>query len=62
MSIHFNSLSPVVVAYPAGAAPSVASSDNKSPLGGLNFFKNLNSDKKQTKGAVHPTVLHHTSC
>lgn len=32
--------------------PSSATSDSKSPLG-LNFFKNLNSDKKQTKGQAH---------
>ncbi|KAI5370943.1 Putative basic-leucine zipper domain-containing protein [Septoria linicola] len=36
-----------------GYDPSSATSDSKSPLG-LNFFKNLNSDKKQTKDGQPP--------
>lgn len=55
MSVLFDSLSPVVVAFPIGP-PSVASSDNKSPLGGLNFLKNLSSEKKQTKGRSIQTM------
>lgn len=56
MSVPTNSRLPVMMAYHPG--PSSASSDKASPLSNLNFFKNLNPEKKQTKGKPQSRCHH----